>query len=560
MYQALYRKWRPKTFDDVCGQDHITSTLKNQIMTGKLSHAYLFIGTRGTGKTSCAKILAKAVNCEAPENGNPCNRCKFCLGVDSGELMDVVEMDAASNNGVDNVRALRDEAVFSPVMARKRVYIVDEVHMLSTPAFNALLKILEEPPQHLMFILATTELAKMPATILSRCQRHSFRRIGADEIAERLRFIAKQEGLDLEDEAALLLGRLADGSMRDGLSLLDQSANGGRIDTGRVLSATGLAGNLRIMELMEAICAGDTPGALFIFDSLWRDGKSPGALLSELLALHRDVLMTVVAPKGAKALLSGGYAEAALRDLSRRLTAAELMRNIERISAAIGGLRETGSLRAAAELCIISLCAPAFCDDQTSLAVRLSRLEAGIASGGVIAAPMIQPQAAEPLPVLESKPDLEPAPVSKPIAEPEIALPPIQEPDSEPFPELEFPCSPEEPGDEPPLRDSASGGDVWDAVLAKMEGQVLFGTHVFLSEPENARGEVEADRFLVLVKDSFGMGIIDTPNVKAALTEAVAQVLGRPLQVVIREAGGEKANLSTDKIDALGRFPNVTLR
>ncbi|MBQ9938658.1 MAG: DNA polymerase III subunit gamma/tau, partial [Oscillospiraceae bacterium] len=198
MYQALYRKWRPRAFDDVIGQDHITETLKRQVSSGRLSHAYLFVGTRGTGKTTCAKILSRAVNCENPIDGNPCNKCPSCLGIESGSILDVVELDAASNNGVDNVRALRDEAVYSPASVKKRVYIVDEVHMLSTSAFNALLKILEEPPEHLMFILATTELHKVPATILSRCQRFSFKRISPEEISGRLDFIASNEDFELK--------------------------------------------------------------------------------------------------------------------------------------------------------------------------------------------------------------------------------------------------------------------------------------------------------------------------------------------------------------------------
>ena len=224
MYQALYRKWRPRTFDDVVGQAHITDTLKRQVAAGRLSHAYLFTGTRGTGKTTCAKILARAVNCEHPVDGNPCNQCPACLGIENGSILDVLELDAASNNGVDQVRALRDEAVYTPAAVRKRVYIVDEVHMLSTAAFNALLKILEEPPEHLMFILATTELHKVPATIKSRCQQFSFKRILPGDIAQRLAYVAEQEGIDLTPEGAALLARLADGGLRDALSLLDQCA------------------------------------------------------------------------------------------------------------------------------------------------------------------------------------------------------------------------------------------------------------------------------------------------------------------------------------------------
>ncbi|MGN0982769.1 MAG: DNA polymerase III subunit gamma/tau, partial [Candidatus Limivicinus sp.] len=216
MYQALYRKYRPQTFDDVVGQGAVTQTLKNQLITGKLSHAYLFTGTRGTGKTTCAKILAKAVNCENPVDGNPCGVCSACRGIDSGAVMDVQEIDAASNNGVDNVRAIRDDAVYPPVEVKKRVYIIDEVHMLSMSAFNALLKTIEEPPDHLMFILATTELNKVPATILSRCQRFAFRRPSAEDITGRINYVAFQEGIDIAPEAAELLGRLADGAFRDG--------------------------------------------------------------------------------------------------------------------------------------------------------------------------------------------------------------------------------------------------------------------------------------------------------------------------------------------------------
>ena len=244
MYQALYRKWRPKSFADVIGQEHITATLQKQVADGRLSHAYLFTGTRGTGKTTCAKILAKAVNCENPENGNPCNKCPSCLGIDSGAFLDVTELDAASNNGVDHVRALRDEAIYSPAQVKRRVYIIDEVHMLSISAFNALLKILEEPPEHLMFILATTELHKVPATILSRCQRFSFRRILPRDIAARMEYVAAEEGIDLRRDGAELLSRLADGALRDALSLLDQCAvGGGTVDSERVLDTLGLAGS-----------------------------------------------------------------------------------------------------------------------------------------------------------------------------------------------------------------------------------------------------------------------------------------------------------------------------
>ena len=304
MYQALYRKWRPKTFDQVVGQEHITETLKNQIITGRLSHAYLFIGTRATGKTTCAKILPKALNCQHPENGHPCCKCPSCLGIEDGSILDVVEIDAASNNRVDDVRQLREEAVFSPVSVKKRVYIIDEVHMLSNSAFNALLKILEEPPEHLTFILATTELNKVPATILSRCQRHSFKRLDSEVITAHLEHVASCEGLNLEHDAAELIAGLAEGGMRDALSLLDQCSGAADITVDSVYSAMGLAGNRRTAKLLDYTVKRNTEAALELFDELWTDGKDPATLLGELNTLLRDCMMLSVAPRAGAKLLS----------------------------------------------------------------------------------------------------------------------------------------------------------------------------------------------------------------------------------------------------------------
>ena len=424
MYQALYRKYRPKTFDDVVGQEHITETLKKQVETGRLSHAYLFIGTRGTGKTTCAKILAKAVNCEHPVNGNPCNQCAACRGIDDGSVLDVVELDAASNNGVDNVRALRDEAVFSPASVRKRVYIVDEVHMLSNSAFNALLKILEEPPEHLMFILATTELHKVPATILSRCQRHSFKRIPVDTITARLNFVAQQEHLDLQPDAAALLARMADGGMRDALTLLDQCCGNECISTDAVISAIGLAGNLRTAQLLRSVAAGDTAGALEQFRELWQDGKDPSALLDELSMLQRDLLMQAVAPRGGRELLSGAYDPVTLDELSGAFSSAQLLANLQSIQQTLGAMASQPNPRIAAELCLIRLCRPELCDDVPTLCARMDKLEQTVYSGAIPAprasapAPKAMP---EPKPVFDDAPSWEPPvpPVSAPKAKPE---------------------------------------------------------------------------------------------------------------------------------------------
>ena len=444
MYQALYRKYRPKTFDDVVGQEHITETLKKQVETGRLSHAYLFIGTRGTGKTTCAKILAKAVNCEHPVNGNPCNQCAACRGIDDGSILDVVELDAASNNGVDNVRALRDEAVFSPANVRKRVYIIDEVHMLSTSAFNALLKILEEPPAHLMFILATTELHKVPATILSRCQRHSFKRIPVDTIAARLNYVAQQEHLNLQPDAAALLARMADGGMRDALTLLDQCSGSDVITTETVISAMGLAGNLRTAQLLQSIADGDTAKTLEQFRSLWQDGKDPAALLDELSMLQRDLLMQAVAPRGGRELLSGGYDSETLQTLSGAFTPAQLLANLQSIQDALTAMAAQPNPRIAAELCLIRLCRPELCDDVPTLCARVDKLEQAVRSGDIPAtaasapakpaAALRQEPAPKPRQVQKAQPKPEPKPVFDDVPPWEPPAPPVSAPKAKPEP------------------------------------------------------------------------------------------------------------------------------
>ena len=381
MYQALYRKYRPKTFDDVVGQEHITETLKNQVRNDKLSHAYLFIGTRGTGKTTCAKILAKAVNCPHTVNGNPCNQCPTCRGIDDGTIMDVVELDAASNNGVDHVRALRDEAIFSPAGAKKRVYIIDEVHMLSTPAFNALLKIMEEPPAHLMFILATTELKKVPATILSRCQRHTFKRIDSSVVAKRLHYVADQEGLTLTDGAANLLGRLADGSMRDALSLMDQVLGDGNITEESVLSSTGLAGSIFTTQLLDLVAKENTSEALMLFHKLWNDGKDPSLLLNELSVLLRDILLYMTAPDRCENLLSGNFNKDTLANFAAQMRPAMLMQHLDTVQNAQEKLKDSRNQRMTVELCLIAMCDPSLSEGITALRARVDRLEQQVAQG-----------------------------------------------------------------------------------------------------------------------------------------------------------------------------------
>lgn len=304
MYKALYRKWRPMTFDDVISQQQTTETLKNQIISEKTAHAYLFTGSRGTGKTTCARILAKAVNCRNMKNGNPCLECDICRDADSGALTDIIEIDAASNNGVDDIRDLRDAAVYTPERGKFKVYIIDEVHMLSQSAFNALLKIMEEPPSYVKFILATTEIHKVPATIASRCQRYDFRRIKSEDIALRLKFIAEQEKIALTDDAASLIARIADGGMRDAISLLDQcSACSEEITAETVSMAAGIAGKDHLFSLLEAIADSDASTALSITGTLYDMSKDLTRLCEELISQLRNIMLLKASPETAESLI-----------------------------------------------------------------------------------------------------------------------------------------------------------------------------------------------------------------------------------------------------------------
>jgi len=533
VYQALYRKYRPRTFDDVAGQAHITETLKNQVRTGRLSHAYLFIGTRGTGKTTCAKILARAVNCEHPRDGSPCNECRACRGIEDGSILDVVELDAASNNGVDNVRALRDEAVFSPVTVKKRVYIVDEVHMLSTPAFNALLKILEEPPEHLMFILATTELHKVPATILSRCQRHSFRRLDAETIARRLTEVAAREGIGLQPDAARLLGRLADGAMRDGLSLLDQCAGRERVDTEAVLSAVGLAGSLLTRQMLENVAAGRTEASLRLFQQLWQDGKEPATLLGELCSLLRDALMLQVAPKGGPELLSGAFDEKTLRGF--RIPRGALLSAIDIIQATLGKMRDVRSPRMLAELCLIELC--------ERMAVQAAPSPAELSNGSV-RQPALPQETPVPSPFTESVPA---GAAPAPSAEREIA------PESGPEPEMiSGPAAPQ-PASSPAAEVS------WAAVLSDMQGQLPVGIYNLLSDESQVSGTFEGGKLVLRVNRGFAMGMLNTPELQAKLQACASGLAGAPVAVQFEESRQTKP-ADRKKLDELGRFSNVIFK
>lgn len=517
MYQALYRKWRPRTFDDVVGQAHITETLKKQISSGRLSHAYLFIGTRGTGKTTCAKILSRAVNCEHPVNGNPCNACPSCLGIEDGSIMDVVELDAASNNGVDNVRALRDEAIFSPAVVKKRVYIIDEVHMLSTPAFNALLKILEEPPEHLMFILATTELQKVPATILSRCQRFSFRRPVPEEIASRLNYIAYQEGIEIEDAAIRLLARLADGAFRDGISLLDQcaSACSGAVTAERVYRCLGLAGEKQTFALAQAIAEKQSKTVLTLFSELYAAGKDLAAMMDELCALARDLLVMKTAPRAGLQMLSGICAEDEISALLPKFTAGELLRMASLLQETAAGFRNSANQRIDAELCLLRLCEPQLSLDLQAIQARLSRVEEELAAG---------------VPARPAAPQSRTAPTA-PAAEEAEERPPM--PDDSDAP----PAEPQHAA-QPDSRTQAAPVGFWPELVARLKTELRPPASGFFAVTPNApvKGVLQGDMLVLVADNNFIAGMVDKPEVLATVRQKASALLHRQVGACVRLA------------------------
>lgn len=395
MYQALYRKYRPKTFEDVVGQAHITRTLQNEVKTGKIAHAYLFTGSRGTGKTTCSKILAKAVNCPHTRDGNPCGECEICLGIDDGTVMDVLEIDAASNNGVDNIRQLREDAYFAPGQAKYRVYIIDETHMLSTGAFNALLKIMEEPPPHVLFILATTEAHKVPATILSRCQRFDFRRIGSEDIAEYLEKISLNEGVILEHSAGLLIGKLADGGMRDAISLFDLCiSHGGAVTAEVVAQAAGMAGSGHLLTLAKAFAQKDTAFALEQIGALHEKSMDMDRLCSDLVAFHRDLMILKTVEKPERFVVALPEEMEEMKPLAQFLTLSQILYTLSVLQEAQNRMSRTANRRTELEMSVVRICNPAMDSSAEAVLTRLEALEAAVRRG-IPAAPSSLPEPAE---------------------------------------------------------------------------------------------------------------------------------------------------------------------
>ena len=493
MYRALYRKWRPQRFEDVVAQRGIVTALRNQVASGRVGHAYLFTGVRGTGKTTCAKIFAKAVNCLHPKDGDPCGECEICKGIDNGSILDVVEMDAASNNGVDDIRDLRDETAYTPSACHYKVYIIDEVHMLSTAAFNALLKTLEEPPAHVIFILATTEIQKVPATILSRCQRYDFTRIGPEDIAQRVEYIAGQEGLELTTDGAELISRLADGAMRDALSILDTCAGvTAKIDADVVRRMAGVTDRSYLFRISDALEAQDGAAALAQLAALRQQSVDVKRLTEELISHYRALMLAAL--PGGQSLLSGVSPEEEAQYLEKgpQLGQREAVRAIRTLGNALEHMTRGSDQRIELELALFTLSEPP----------QAAPAAAGSVQAAAPAAPVVRPFVSAPA---------QPAPqpfVSTPVTPPPAVQEPLPAPAAEPtsipeepavspasVPEEPAPAPVEEelppPPDEPPVAESAPLP--WDEPAAPVTAPLPEETPAEASAPTAPAPEYTAD-------------------------------------------------------------------
>ena len=497
MYRALYRKWRPQRFEDVVGQRAIVTALKNQITAGRVGHAYLFTGVRGTGKTTCAKIFAKAVNCLHPVNGDPCRECEICKGIDNGSLLDVVEMDAASNNGVDDIRDLRDETAYTPSACQYKVYIIDEVHMLSTAAFNALLKTLEEPPAHVIFILATTEIQKVPATILSRCQRYDFTRIGPEDIARRVEYIAGEEKLELTSDGAELIARLADGALRDALSILDTCAGvTAKIDADVVRRMAGVTDRSYLFHISDALEAQDAAAALAQLAQLRQQSVDVKRLTEELIAHYRALMLAAL--PGGQALLSGVSPEEEALYLQKgpEMGQREAIRAIRTLGTALEHMTRGSDQRIELELALFSLSEP---PQQMQAAAVQPFASAPVQPAPAAAAPQTPAAGAEPAPAVQqtspqpaapeapSAPaeELPPMPDEPPVQQSDAALPwdepapqapPPEEPEPVAQPEQSAPVEQPPAAEEPPAPAQEHPAD---PVLTKPRSVAQQGTNPF---------------------------------------------------------------------------------
>ena len=534
MYQALYRKWRPQTFADVIGQQHITDTLRAQLQSGRLSHAYLFTGTRGTGKTTCAKILARAVNCEHPVNGDPCNECAACRGILDGSVLDVTEIDAASNNGVDNIRDLRDETRYTPAQVKKRVFIIDEVHMLSIGAFNALLKTLEEPPEHVLFILATTELHKVPATILSRCQRFDFRRIGAEDIARRLLDVAAGEGIELTEGAARLIARLADGAMRDALSMLDRAAAAGAVDEQAVTAALGVLGQDDGIRLAGHLKTGDLAAAVALIDDYYNAGRDLAAVYDQMLGLIRDALLVKTSKTDVSALISPAYSVKSLQKLCDGLASSTLIAWSRVIGEALDRMRSAANRRVEAELCAVRLCSLG-AEQYDSLGGRVEALEEKLKHGVPVAAAPAQT-------VARQADDMPPPPGD------EDAPPPPDDSDAPGWLADEASAQ-AAPKTKQPDKPAIAAWPQWPQLLDALSGKINTGAYTNLKL--SAKGVLEDGALVILCEDGITVMLAKAEPTMKVIREQAAALAGAPIKVKVREAGDEPIEQKNAAVDEL---------
>ncbi len=520
---ALYRKWRPTDFDDVCGQGGITDILRYQVQNGRTSHAYLFCGSRGTGKTSCAKILAKAVNCLDLQNGNPCNKCAACRSIDAGEAVDVTEMDAASNTGVDNVRTIKEEIVFSPAELKYLVYIIDEVHMISASAFNALLKTLEEPPSHVIFILATTELHKLPATIVSRCQRFDFRRLESSVITARLMQVAEAEGILLDETGGRLIARIAQGGMRDALSLLELCAGlQKKIDDKLVIETLGTGDREQIFAMIRAVLDADYEQVFGTVSELVLSGRDLSVFVRELLDCYRDLMVTKTVQKPSALLDLTDREAAVLKELAACMTTEKLIAHSKLLEEALSRMqRGVTDKRSTVEIALCRLCDGRLSVDSESLLARIASLEQRIAllGSGTLPTPTAAPEA--PTKSEEKK-------VEKKSAADKAS---------------KKPSSPS--GDEDAYRPLACWHDITDALCSAKPSNagVFFGSKGY----RNGKG-----RILVRLKNAVFVNMLKLPSAMAELQGAISAQLETPVaaaDITVEQDSGTTASDGSRLID-----------
>ena len=531
MYQVLYRKYRPKVFADVYGQEHVTSTLKNEIKENRIAHAYLFTGSRGTGKTTCAKILAKAVNCENSVD-EPCNECEVCKGLDSGTIYDVVEIDAASNNGVDNIRDLREEANYTPSRGKYRVYIIDEVHMLSTGAFNALLKTLEEPPAHVIFILATTEVHKLPATILSRCQRFDFKRIQPETMSVRLKQVAQLEGMELDDDAAILIARIADGALRDGLSILDQCAGRSKkIDSALVSEVAGLAGREALYKLTDCICTQNSSSAMTVISELYQNSYDMERLCVEMINHLRNFLIvkTVKDSRGLIICTDDEYNSIILS--AENFTLENVIFALDLFQDALTKIKTGANARVELEMAFVKLCEPKLDVNIDSLVDRISKLERAVNRGVNVSQQPAVVEGAKPV-VAENKQEVKAEKAVEEIKN--DTLPPITS--SKPSIEPKAPQDKKETAVNKPQQtvntdDSNTQyefehwGDFMDVI--HKQNIALFGVLA------GSRGYIRGEYFLIDSPNPTIIQFLKTPTYSKAIKQALYDVTGQSFKLGI---------------------------